>query len=218
MTRRAAHGVGAVALLAATAAMAACSAGDARSGPTTTYVPLAGRVVVVGDSLMVGTGTNLAKLAERHGFDLETSAVPGRQIPESLDAVRDLAPGADVLVVGLGTNDANQPDVDGTEAARRIDDLLAAAPPDVPLLWVNVYLPPGTAAGEAAEVFNEALDEAAAGDRRVQVLDWNAYVMAHPDVMAPDGVHQTVDGYVERSRWLRDALVPLLTPPTSTTG
>jgi hypothetical protein len=204
-------------LVMAVGALAGCGGGSG-SSTASTYLPLSGRIVVVGDSLMVGTQTNLAKLAARHGFTLETSAVPGREVPGSLDDLARLSPGADVVVIGLGTNDASRLGPDAEAAAERVALVLDAVPGDTPIRWIDVYREPGTPAGDAAAAFNEALAEAAAADPRLEVLDWAAYVEANPQVMAPDGIHLTEVGYVERSRWLRDALVPLLTPGPSTTG
>lgn len=178
------------------------------------YTPLDGRVVAVGDSLMVGTQTNLEKLADRHGFDLAVSAVSGRQIPEALPDLEALTPGADVVVIALGTNDANV-GVDDAEAAARIEVAVDAVAGDAPVLWVNVHRPAGGPGADAAAAFNAVLDEVAAADPRLEVLDWDAYAATRPELMEADGIHNTVEGYVERSRWLRDALVPYLSTSTA---
>jgi hypothetical protein len=99
-------GVAAVGL----AVLAACADDGGRAVTTTPlpeYEPVAGRVVVVGDSLTVGAEENLRRLAELHGFTLELSAAIGRQIPGGVEELRRLdAPSAELVVVALGTNDA----------------------------------------------------------------------------------------------------------------
>jgi hypothetical protein len=103
-------------------------------------------------------------------------------------------------------------------AAERIDEALAATG-GAPVAWVNVYRDPGTAAGDAAQVFNAALLEAASRHATLTALDWASFVRTHPDVMADDRVHHTWEGYVARSRWLRDEIVARLRPgpaPTTT--
>lgn len=170
--------------------------------------------MAVGDSLMVGTRPNLEKLADRHGFDLTVSAVSGRQIPAALPDLEALTPGADVVVIALGTNDANV-GVDDAEAAARIEAAVDAVAGDAPVLWVNVHRPAGLPGADAASAFNGVLDEVAEADPRLDVLDWDAYAAERPELMEADGIHNTVEGYVERSRWLRDALVPYLSPSTT---
>jgi lysophospholipase L1-like esterase len=211
-------GVAAVGL----AVLAACADDGGRAVTTTPlpeYEPVAGRVVVVGDSLTVGAEENLRRLAELHGFTLELSAAIGRQIQSGVEELRRLdAPSAELVVVALGTNDAAQPGFDGAVAAERIDEALAATG-GAPVAWVNVYRDPGTAAGDAAQVFNAALLEAASRHATLTTLDWAAFVRTHPDVMADDRVHHTWEGYVARSRWLRDEIVARLRPgpaPTTT--
>jgi lysophospholipase L1-like esterase len=165
---------------------------------------------MVGDSLTVGAEEHLRALAERHGFTLDLSAANGRQIPAGVDElVRLDAPAADLVVVSLGTNDAAQPDFDRALADRLVDGAMATAG-TAPVLWVDVYRDPGTPAGDAAATFNEALRDAEDRHPNLTVLDWSSYVADHPEVMAGDRVHQTPDGYVARSRWIRDAVVARL--------
>jgi lysophospholipase L1-like esterase len=215
--------------LALTFVVGACSsAGDGSAparttAPASTYEPVSGRVVVVGDSLTVGTEENLGKLAGLHGFDLELSAANGREIPAGVDELQRLdAATAEVVVVALGTNDAAQAGFSSEQAAARIDDAMAAAG-SAPVLWVNVYRDPGTAAGDAARLFNGELAEAEQRHPNLTTLDWAAFVADHPEVMAADRIHHTWDGYVARSQWLRDEIVSRLRSstaavPTSASG
>ena len=216
----AARSLRAGAAVVALTALAACADDGNRAVITTAateYEPVTGRVVVVGDSLTVGAEENLRRLAELHGFTLELSAAIGRQIPAGVDELRRLdAPSAELVVVALGTNDAAQPGFDRALADERIDQALAATG-GAPVAWVNVYRDPGTAAGDAAQVFNQALLEAESRHATLSALDWAWFVRAHPEVMADDRVHHTWEGYVARSRWLRDEIVTRLQPASAAT-
>jgi hypothetical protein len=198
--------------------LASCADDGGRSVTTTAateYEPVSGRVVVVGDSLTVGAEENLRRLAELHGFTLELSAASGRQIPAGVEELRRLdAPSAELVVVALGTNDAAQPEFERALADERIDQALAVTG-GAPVAWVNVYRDPGTPAGDAARVFNQALLDAGSRHATLSALDWAWYVRTHPEVMADDRVHHTWEGYVARSRWLRDEIVARLRGPAA---
>lgn len=205
----------ALGLVALVVGLSACTEASDRTGTratvagsaATAYEPVDGRVVVVGDSLTVGTEANLRTLADLHGFTLELSAQNGRQIPAGAGELERLgAPTADLVVVALGTNDAAQPGFDRTAADGLIDEAMTAAG-GAPVLWVNVYRDPGTAAGDAAESFDDALLAAEQRHPNLTVLDWASYVEANPEVMDADRIHHTWEGYVARSQWLRDEIV-----------
>jgi lysophospholipase L1-like esterase len=223
-------------LVVALLALVACGdAGDggtigSPSGPgavpsSGTYEPVAGRVVVVGDSLTVGAEENLRELADLHGFTMDLSAQNGRQIPAGVEELRRLdAPSADLVMIALGTNDAAQPDFDRQVAATLIDEAMAAAG-DAPVLWMNVWRDPRTPAGAKAAEFNEALVAAQGRHPNLTALDWASYVDDNPEIIAADGIHHTWEGYVARSRWMRDEIVsrlrwrsPAATAPGATTG
>jgi lysophospholipase L1-like esterase len=209
----------AAAVTTAVVVVAACSTGarpSARAagtteGPSTTYEPVTGRVVIVGDSLTVGAQDNLDKLAHKHGFTLDLSAQNGRQIPAGVSELKRLsAPSADLVVVALGTNDANQPDFDAKTADALIDQALATTGSTVPVLWVNVYRDQGTPAGDQATLFNRRLEAATTRHPNLTVLDWRSFVAGSPDIVSDDRIHLTTDGYIARSRWIRDAIVARL--------
>jgi lysophospholipase L1-like esterase len=209
-----------VAVLAACSDDSASSA-DASSSPDSTYEPVTGRVVVVGDSLTVGAAENLQKLADLHGFTLDLSAFNGRTIPEGIPELQRLdAANADLVVVALGTNDSPRPGFDRPTADSLIDQVMALMG-NAPVLWINVYRDAGTPEGDAAALFNQALVDAQDRYETLTALDWAAFVNAHPEIIDADRVHHTPDGYVVRSRWMRDEIVSRLRerqPASSTTG
>jgi lysophospholipase L1-like esterase len=186
------------------------------SGPTTSpaadpsssaYEPAAGREVVVGDSLTVGAEENLRKLADLHGFTMDLSAQNGRQIPAGVEELRRLdAPDADLVVIALGTNDAAQPGFTRKAADALIDEAMAVTG-SAPVLWMNVWRDPRTVAGAKAAEFNEELVAAEARHPNLTALDWASYVDDNPEIIDADGIHHTWEGYIARSRWMRDEIV-----------
>jgi lysophospholipase L1-like esterase len=162
-------------------------------------------VAVVGDSLMVGVADELKADAATNGFDVDISAVVGREIPAALADLSEAAT-ADLVVVGLGTNDAAHAGFTRASADALIAQALAALSPTTPVLWVNVYRRASGTVGANARVFDEALTAVAATRPALRVLDWAGFVAQHPKVIAGDGIHCTDDGYHQRAEWLDDAI------------
>lgn len=194
------------ALVIAVVALAGCADDEAADPPDAAGA----RVALVGDSLTVGIEERIADLAADEGIDLDLSAQSGRRIPEGIPELERLAPGADLVVVALGTNDAAATGVDESSATALIESALAAIDDDQPVLWVNVYRDAGDEAGQQAQAFNRALVAAAGRHDELVVLDWASYVADHPEVVAEDRVHDTPEGAAQRARWLRDAIVDTL--------
>jgi len=207
----------ATASVSATAALGACGGGDRADGADhggtlalfegtlpadgpaarpadDTGAPL---VAMVGDSITVGSVAGLRAAAAASGYELVVDAEVGRRItggtfPRSgTAAVTDLLATAaepDVWVVALGTNDIGKHDsADGY--ARDIDTLVGLLPDDVPLVWINVYLP---GQPEESAVFNRALIDALAARGRASIGAWTAH--ADDEGVLSDGVHPTDDG------------------------
>lgn len=168
-------------------------------------------VGVVGDSLTVGQFATLPVAAAQRGMKLEISAQVGRRIPESIEEIRRVAVGRELLVMALGTNDA-QPDLTADAADALIDEAFAAAGPDTRVLWLTVYRDPSSAEGPAVEVFNLALTRAVPRHPNLAIADWAAVVRGQPGLMADDGVHLSDAGYATRSRWMVHQVAALLAP------
>ncbi len=167
---------------------------------------VSGSVAMVGDSLTVGAHEELQARAALHGFTLDINARDGRRTGEGAGEVAASAPGHDLVVIALGTNDATGPDFTSEAATVLIDDALAAVDPAVTVLWVNVHRAPGSTAGEAAETFNEALDDAADRHPNLVPLDWDGWMDDHRDLVSDDRLHLTDEGYQARAEWLAAAI------------
>jgi lysophospholipase L1-like esterase len=50
------------------------------------------------------------------------------------------------------------------------------------------------------DAFNDVLRDAAKANRRVKLVEWAEMVEEDPDLLAPDRLHGSEDGYRERAR------------------
>ncbi|MFI4990996.1 MAG: hypothetical protein ACHQHO_08830 [Solirubrobacterales bacterium] len=166
--------VGFVVLAAATltwgAAPAAAACGqDYHATPAHSDIP-GGAPLAIGDSVLA----DAVPLLVRDGF--EADGMVCRQMGQGLALLRARGPALPHLIVlALGTN--------GDVTAEQIDAALAIVGPGRTLALV---VPHGSVAPSSPKIIRAA---AAAHPRRVLLLDWDRLVAAHPDWLAPDGVH-----------------------------
>jgi lysophospholipase L1-like esterase len=158
----------------------------------------AAQVLIVGDSLAVGTKPFLgAMIADR---DVTFDARGGRTTPQGMRALRGdlrrLEP--QTVVISLGTNDGS----DATLFADRVRRTLRALPSHACVVWPAIIRPrrKGRYRG-----LNRVLRRAARHDHRLTVISWDRMV-SKGTVDLPDGVHPDADGYRFRS-WVTAAAV-----------
>jgi lysophospholipase L1-like esterase len=159
-------------------------------------------IVMIGDSITVASTPALeAQFAEMGFDDTVIEAVVGKRMamssPENPSGVKvaSFITGADsadpdgqLWIVALGTNDINQYTPD--ELAAAVNEMLAAVPDDVPLIWVD------TSYRDEAE--GAALMNAIIGDRLSRrgnsvMAPWAAFASAD-GLVRSDGVHPTEAG------------------------
>lgn len=196
------------ALAALVAATVLVAAGTTPAASETTIDGPA-RVLVVGDSVVLGAKGSVESLLSTHevAVDAEVSRTTGR----SADAALTHGTDWDVVVVMLGHNDGGSPAV-YQPPYRRLLDAYAAVPR---IVVVTLHEVRPSYAGVNAFLRDEA-------ERRsnVVVLDWNAIASAEPGLTAGDGLHLTSAG----ARRMADEIGAQvfraeveLTPPTTTT-
>lgn len=157
------------------------------------------QVLVVGDSLAVGTEPYLGAMLE--GRQMTWGAQSGRTTPQGLQTLRadlrQLTP--QTVIVSLGTNDGPDPQ----RFADRLRRVMRAVPADACVVWTTVNRPPrkGPYAG-----LNRVLRRAARSDPRLVLVDWDRAV-AEGKVRLPDGLHPDAAGYWYRSRMIADAVI-----------
>jgi lysophospholipase L1-like esterase len=158
-----------------------------RDGQTERWLPLPPRrvsrnVLFVGDSIADGAEPDLT--AALSTWTVTFDAVVGRPSIGGVApaaAAASLRPGPDVVVVELGTNDADPAAFEAN--LRTILTSLAAVPL---VVWQTVHSPQ-----PAAIEVNAAGRRVAATFPNVAIADWNAFVP--PAALSSDGVHPLPD-------------------------
>lgn len=153
------------------------------------------RVVVLGDSLTVGSRAELERRFSDAGVALVVDGLESRRIDQGAELVEGFSlKASELLVVALGTNDAQAP-------GERIDALMAKVPDGVKVMWLTVEVP-----GSADTDTNNAIKAAAnRHSGRLTVLDWAAW--ADRGHFVADGVHLTPEGYAARAGFIADAVL-----------
>lgn len=163
----------------------------ASSGPAAAPVVRGNRVLLVGDSLLWQSTTQVTAALKTGGWDPAISAYPSTTIgtwaPKISQLVGEAKP--DVVVVELGTNNctATCPNLAGV-----IDRLLRSVPRTTPVYWLNVQNQPSYPAHP--ESVNDALGAAQSRWSNVTVVDMSARFRNHPEWHLPDGLHFSAAG------------------------
>jgi hypothetical protein len=189
-----------------------------------------GRLLIIGDSLSVGTDYfgKLQSRTERLGIwpIVSIDDKPGRKASLAAPILKKQLTGATTaIVIALGTNDM----ISRTESwyPRYVIDLVMAETRNLPVLWVNTEF---SALGRRDWIsrsvrFNKALVKAQARWPQLRIADWNAsFTPKASSRFIADGVHLTVSGYKTRATFMVNTLrtygmqvVDASTTTTSTT-
>lgn len=168
--------------------------------------PVRPRLLVIGDSIILGTQGNIA--AALGDWDVVFDADVSRSTAAGLDVLARHGTEFDVVVVALGANDGESPGV----FAPRVGALLDALRPVEHVAWLTI--------NEVRPYYPQA--NAIIRDRVAQypnavVGDWHATI--RPGDVGSDGLHLTGQGAVHMAAWVA-ALTRLIAapPPTTTTS
>ena len=149
--------------------------------------PEIGELALVGDSLNVGTLDYLDDALP--GWTVRSDSVVGRMTDDGLAALERLG-GREPVLISLGTNDpAGAVEAFGED----VDRALRLAGPGRCVIWATIWRPDGPDAG-----YNDVLEQAAA-DRGLRLLRWDEMLARDPELLAPDGVHGSPEGYRARA-------------------
>lgn len=161
-------------------------------------------VVMIGDSITVGSTPALEERFEQLGFfDVTIEAENGKRIAQEVSgnpsgvSIADTLVATDVAddpleelwVVALGTNDIGAyAERDEVEAV--VDEMLDAVPDDASLIWVDTYLPNDV---EGSELVNDVVRERLADRGNAVVAPWSA-VADRDGVLSSDMIHPSDQG------------------------
>lgn len=159
-----------------------------------------GGVLVIGDSLEVGTGPYLRR--ELSGVaPLTVDARNGRPSPEGVEVLRSrLLPSHSVVVFDLGVNnDVTLPQILEADL-RAVRELVG----DRCLVVASFARPP--VGGATIDAANRVVRRFAAETPGTQLVDWQAAARADPGLLSADGVHAFGRGYAVRGQLVADAV------------
>jgi hypothetical protein len=165
--------------------------------------PVAGHVLVVGDSLEELTSPDLPRFLP--GVELTVNAVGGSNTFEILELFEEsYEPSDDVIVFDGGTNDnPNYPEIleeNLAKVAATAGDRCMVVP------TVHGYVVEGT--GNQGK--NSVVRRFAASRPGTQVPEWAAFEHDHPELMQSDGLHPTEEGAVARAQLIAEGITGCL--------
>jgi len=172
--------------------------------------PVDPRLFVIGDSVIVGVQATLAqRLAGWHVNVYAQEGFSTLAAPSVINASRALI--GEVVVVGLGNNDAGNPATFG----QRIDAVMQALPGVRRVIWVNL---------RRFRAFVPALNlQLAAATTRwpnLEIGDWATRATPDPSLVYADGLHLTPAGQAAMAELIAqhlDAYVRSRTPVSAST-
>ena len=157
-----------------------------------------GDVLVVGDSLAVGTEPYLGPLLGE--FNLVNDVRNGITTPQGMRllrmSLRTVTPAT--VVVSLGTNDGGDPG----RFASRLRRTMALLPFDTCVVWSTIIRPHRKG---PYRPINRVLHKLKKQDPRLVIIDWE-HAVTGGEVSLPDGLHADRAGYQYRSTMIADAV------------
>jgi lysophospholipase L1-like esterase len=176
-----------VAVLVATAALMTAATSTAR-------VPGSRTLLVVGDSLTVGTEPYIHRYLR--GWRIHQRVAISTQVTEGPGILRSYGRHLPrVIFVNLGTN--GDPRATGTFLST-IRRTMRIAGPRRCVVWSTIVRPP--VAGASYTRLNRVLAEQARKRPNLIVFRWVRLARRHPEWFGPDHVHVTAAGYKVRAR------------------
>ncbi|MBM3670707.1 MAG: SGNH/GDSL hydrolase family protein [Actinobacteria bacterium] len=195
MTRRSLRALAIGCSVVALSACGSSTTADKSTATTSTTAADAPRVLVLGDSNLFESAAEVDAALRTVGTEPTLRGVIGFGVSQ-LDFWREeiakvLAP-QDVVVVGLGTNDAMN-DENVEQFPSRLDTFMELFG-DRPVIWItHVDVRPG-APVDAGRTVNEHIRAAAERWPNLTVLDFTEYMDADPAILHADALHFSPHG------------------------
>jgi hypothetical protein len=158
-------------------------------------------VLVVGDSLEVGTSPHLRGLLR--GIPLTVDAQTSRPSSTGVAILRSRLQSSDqVVVFDLGTNDdPAQPQALAADLAA-VRSIVGGGRC---VVVATLNRPPYN--GVSIDGLNGAVRDFAAGSPPTQLVDWRSTALSSPGLLGPDGVHATPAGYSTRAQLIAQGIL-----------
>lgn len=158
------------------------------------HLPRSRTLLVVGDSLTVGTRPYLSHYL--HGWRVHTEATVSKQVTEGLGTLKRFGRHLPrVIFVNLGTNGDPRGVGVFLTAIRRT---MRIAGRHRCVVWSSIVRPP--VGGRSYHALNAVLADQASRRRNLILFRWVRLARRHPGWFGPDHVHVTADAYRIRAR------------------
>ncbi len=156
------------------------------------------RVVIVGDSIVLGAQGPMVAALQGQGWNVTFDASVSRSTSAGADAVESHRGELDdSLVISLGANDAGNPGAFRSKV-RALLDANAGVPH---VYWLTIR--------EVRDYYgpaNQILFEEAAARPNVSVIDWNGVTLGSSGLTSGDGLHLTPSGASAMSQLVVDSV------------
>jgi dienelactone hydrolase len=159
--------------------------------------PASASVLVVGDSLVVGTAPYLKQQLSE---SVRSDGRIGRPSPEAVGVLRSLFSGQRVVVFDAGVNDDPARPSTLSRDLASVRSLVGGRC----LVVATMSRPPYH--GVTVDGLNRAVRSFASSSSNVQLVDWRSYALSHPRLIGSDGVHPTGEGYRQRAGLVAQAI------------
>jgi dienelactone hydrolase len=159
--------------------------------------PASAAVLVVGDSLVIGTTPYLKGAVDE---SVTSDGRIGRPSGEAVSVLRSKFSGQRVVVFDAGVND------DPSQPGRLSSDLAAARSLTGSRCLVVSTMSRPPYRGVSVDGLNRAVRSFASSSPAVQLVDWRAAALANPRLINSDGVHPTAAGYRLRAGLFAQAI------------
>jgi hypothetical protein len=159
---------------------------------TPTLLPESDRIIAIGDSVILGSGTELKKLIPGIEIDGKVS----RYFQQGIDILQELSNAGeltDEVIIHLGTN--------GPITAKQFDEMMLYLSGVHRVLIVNLKVP-----RDWEEFNNEVLSEGVKRYPTTVLVDWHAAASGDPELFGEDGYHPTQTGAKLFARLIKDSL------------
>lgn len=197
-------------------ALAACSSSGAPESSVSASTGAGPRVLVVGDSNLFESFDAVEGALREHGIEPTIHGVPGYGLKDFAywkDVITRFIEDEDpeVVIVGLGTNDAPDP-YDVFRFPARLDALMEVIGAR-PVRWLTHVDDRPAALTDAGRAVNDLIRAAALRWENLTVIDFALEIAADPSILYADELHFSRHGRTVYAETIAQAAVTALAPP-----
>lgn len=169
-------------------------------------------VLVIGDSLTVGSRNSLIRGLEKSGWNVQVVASQNDTILKARGKIKKVSRIPRLVVAALGTNDYARSEEEIVNYGKRFIKKLG---PGKKVMWVNVFMDETKnqryVGWEDVNIGLERLAEE--NSDTIRLFDWYNYATENDIETLSDGVHYSGENYTKRAQFIVNELNSLLSQP-----